>query len=111
MFFSKTTNGFYDPKIHGENIPEDAVAITHERHAELMAGQAAGKIISGGNDGYPILTDPPAPTAEQVILSQIAAIEATITQRRIREAALTEAGKAWLAEQDAAIAALRAKYL
>ena len=108
MFFSKTTNGFYDPEIHGENIPEDAVAITHERHAELLAGQSAGKIISAEKNGNPILTDPPAPTAEQVILSQIAAIEATITQRRLREATLgTDNG--WLSEQDAAIAALRAK--
>ena len=67
MFFSKTTNGFYDPEIHGENIPEDAVAITQERHAELMAGQSAGKIISADKNGRPILTDPPPPTPEQII--------------------------------------------
>lgn len=108
MFYSAQTGGFYDAAIHGNNIPEDAVAITNERHAELMAGQSDGKIISADKNGHPILTDPPPPTAEQVILSQIAAIEATITQRRLREATLgTDNG--WLSEQDAAIAALREK--
>jgi hypothetical protein len=46
---------------------------------------------------------------KQGILDQIAATEATITNRRIREAALTQAGKDWMAAQDAAIAALRAQ--
>ena len=41
--------------------------------------------------------------------AQILALEATVTQRRLREAALTEAGKAWLAGVDAQIAALRAQ--
>ena len=41
------------------------------------------------------------------ILSEIAALEATVTQRRVREAALTDAGKAWLAGVDSQIAALR----
>ena len=41
--------------------------------------------------------------------AQILALEATVTQRRLREAALTEAGKAWLADVDAQIAALRAQ--
>lgn len=44
---------------------------------------------------------------KQGILNQIAAIEETITNRRIREAALTQGGKDWLAVQDAAIAVLR----
>jgi hypothetical protein len=51
----------------------------------------------------------PAPVVENPALAEIAAIEATITNRRLREAALTAEGKAWLAQQDAAIAALRAK--
>lgn len=51
----------------------------------------------------------PAPlTGNDLILSQIADIEVTITQRRLREAALnTDNG--WLLEKDAAIAALRAQ--
>jgi hypothetical protein len=42
------------------------------------------------------------------ILRQIAEIEATITNRRIRGATLTTAGRDWLAAADASIAALRA---
>ena len=41
--------------------------------------------------------------------AQILALEATVTQRRLREAALTEAGRAWLADVDEQIAALRAQ--
>jgi len=50
---------------------------------------------------------PPAPAPNAAIDAQILALEATVTQRRLREAALTEAGKAWLADLDAQIAALR----
>lgn len=42
-------------------------------------------------------------------LSQILALEAAVTQRRLREAALTDEGKTWLADVDAQIAALRAQ--
>lgn len=55
--------------------------------------------------GIPDPVDPPDP--REVILAEIAALEATVTNRRLREAALTEDGKAWLADVDARIAALR----
>lgn len=54
----------------------------------------------------------PPPSAEQVnapILAQIAALEATVTPRRVREAVTTTGGKSWLANVDSQIAALRAK--
>lgn len=54
-------------------------------------------------------TAPPAPDPNAAIDAQILALEATVTQRRLREAALTEAGRAWLADLDAQIAALRAQ--
>ena len=54
-------------------------------------------------------TMPPAPAPNAAIDAQIQALENTVTQRRLREAALTEAGKAWLADVDAQIAALRAQ--
>lgn len=43
------------------------------------------------------------------ILQAIARLEASVTERRKREALLTDAGKAWLANVDALIAAERAK--
>jgi hypothetical protein len=48
-------------------------------------------------------------TAPVPILAQILAIEATVTQRRLREAVTTVEGKAWLADVDSQIAALRAQ--
>lgn len=65
MFTSKSTRGFYDPEIHG-SMPEDALEITPERHAELLAGQSKGKVITWGNDGFPVLVDPPPPSDEEL---------------------------------------------
>lgn len=69
MYASKSTGGFYDAAIHGDNMPADVVEITAERHAELLVGQSAGKEIQWGDDGFPLLQDPPPPaplTYEQV---------------------------------------------
>lgn len=57
IFYSKTTGGFYDNQIH-TTLPEDAVKITAEYHATLLAGQAQGKTIMPGKDGKPMLADP-----------------------------------------------------
>jgi hypothetical protein len=48
-----------------------------------------------------------AAKARSTALSQITALEATVTQRRLREAVTTDAGKTWLAGVDAQISALR----
>ena len=48
-------------------------------------------------------------TAPVPILDQIKALEATVSQRRIRESVTTTEGKAWLTAIDAQIAALRAQ--
>ncbi|MFJ7107785.1 phage tail protein [Pseudomonas sp. NPDC098740] len=45
-------------------IPQDAVEITSANHAELLAGQSEGKVIAWGDDGYPVLIDPPLPSPE-----------------------------------------------
>ena len=108
MLYSKTTKGFYDPKIHGSSIPADAVEITTEEHAALLDGQCQGKLITADGDGRPVLQDQPPITGNALILSQIATLEATISERRKREAILgTDNG--WLAGIEAQIAALRAQ--
>lgn len=66
MFTSKTTRGFYDAAIHGDNMPDDVVEITAEEHAALLEGQSQGKLIDFDEDGRPFLADPPPPTAEQL---------------------------------------------
>lgn len=57
FYYSKSTNGFYTKEIHGDNIPVDAVEITHEQHTELLQGQSNGKKITGSDTGLPILVD------------------------------------------------------
>lgn len=66
MFASKSTRGFYDTAIHGDNMPEDVVEITSEEHAALLEGQSQGKLIDFYEASCPFLTDPPPPSAEQI---------------------------------------------
>lgn len=61
IYYSKTTGGFYVPEIHGDGIPDDAVEISHEAHAELLAAQSEGKVIVGKADGTPEAVVPPIP--------------------------------------------------
>lgn len=55
IYFSKQTNGFYDSNLHGQNIPNDCVEISEAEHRALLAAQATGKKILGGDDGRPVL--------------------------------------------------------
>lgn len=50
-----------------------------------------------------------AEAPRRAIKAQIATLEASCTERRWREAALTDAGKAWMANVDSQITALRAQ--
>ena len=65
MLYSKSTNGFYDKDIHGDNVPADVVEISHEFYQSLFEGQSEGKLISSNEDGYPILVERPGPTLEE----------------------------------------------
>lgn len=56
IFYSQKTGGFYVSGIH-EIIPDDAVAISTEKHRELLDGESKGKRISATADGSPILAD------------------------------------------------------
>lgn len=68
MFASKTTRGFYDAAIHGDNMPADVTPESEWEytHAELLEGQSNGKVIDFDKDGYPFLADPAPPTEEQL---------------------------------------------
>lgn len=55
MLYSPSSRGFY---VEGMIVPDDAVQITAERHAELIAGQDAGQEIVPGPDGLPVLISP-----------------------------------------------------
>lgn len=78
MFASKTTRGFYDPATH-TTMPADAVEMPEGLHADLLAGQSEGKVITWG-DGFPVLVDPPPPSDEA-----LAAIERVWRDLRLSE--------------------------
>ena len=61
MFYSAANKAFYDREIHGYNIPSDAIEITREQHAALMAGQSGGQVIGSDAQGLPVLMDRPDP--------------------------------------------------
>ena len=64
MFYSKSTNGFYDSSINGNIMPNDVVEITQEYYQSLLQGQANGELIVADNSGYPILIMPPVVPVE-----------------------------------------------
>lgn len=78
MFYAKSTGGFYDKAIHGDNIPADAVEITVEEHRALMDAQSAGKHIVAGVDGKPMAVDRDPPTSSEIITSFTGAIQARL---------------------------------
>lgn len=65
MFAAKSTRGFYDPAIHA-SMPSDVVELPGGLHAALMEGQAEGKVIAWGENGFPFLEDAPLPTTDQM---------------------------------------------
>lgn len=75
MFYAKSTGGFYSDEIHGGNIPADAVEVTSEQYAALLAGQADGKIIKADAEGFPVLADPPQPPPEQIEAQKVALVQ------------------------------------
>lgn len=108
MFYSKSTGGFYDTVIHGENIPNDAVEITVEQHQALLNGQSSGKVITADATGNPVLTDQLPPTAEQVKAIRTVEIKAALAEidaKSIRP--LRDGDAARLADLEAQAEALR----
>lgn len=91
MLYAASTGGFYLPEIHGDAIPPDAVEISAEDHAALMAANGMGKVIVAGPGGVPIAIDPPpAPqmvpasvTRTQGLLALL--LGAGITEQAIRD--------------------------
>jgi hypothetical protein len=111
MFYSKEANGFFPAEMKDSYIaagtwPADAVEITVEEHAALLAGQTAGQCIAADSKGKPKLIDRPPLSARDQALAGIIALETTITPRRLREA-IIGSDNGWLAGVNQQIAALR----
>lgn len=73
MFYSETTKGFYNLEIHStDSIPEDAIEISVDYYANLMLEQSNGKIISMGEDGFPVANYPVIIKTKESLLSEVA---------------------------------------
>lgn len=98
--FSPSKNGFFLVELHGEAVPSDAIDLTAQEHAELLAGQAQGKRIVVGADGRPELADPVLLSPAQLAAKRMAEIKAGLSQidadsaRPAREIAIALAGGA-----------------
>jgi hypothetical protein len=58
IYFSAHNCAFYnDAVIEVSALPSDAVAVSDAAFSELMAAQAAGKVIAAGSDGNPVAVE------------------------------------------------------
>lgn len=73
-------------------IPEDAVPVSDDDYHALFAAQSEGKVIKADENGHPVAAEPEV-SHNDGIKSQIAALEASVTERMRQEAlcGITEA--------------------
>ncbi|GAA0651478.1 hypothetical protein GCM10009424_30690 [Sphingomonas ursincola] len=72
--YSASARGFFDTDLH-KQIPDDAVSVTARRHAELLAGQAAGGEIVPDKRGRPQMRPLAPATLEQARAACVHAIK------------------------------------
>lgn len=67
VFFSASTRGVYVPGINSSDIPDDVIEIPQAYWISLLQQLAVTAKVIGVHveTGYPILIDPPPPSAEQ----------------------------------------------
>lgn len=95
-FYSAKNNAFYPAILRDEyeqagSWPDDLMEISDEAYNALFAGQSAGKVITPGGDGHPVLTDPPPPTDEQLIAQTNSRIKSLMAQATTAIAPLQDA--------------------
>ena len=108
-YFSKETGGFYHSTVH-ESLPQDAVQITDDEHAALMAAQDAGKIIVADKKGNPKAVDRPAPTAEQIAATRTANRAAAYRAESDPLFFKAQRGEATMQEWQAKVDEIKARY-
>lgn len=57
IHYSAGRNAFFDNRVHAR-LPDDALPVTADEHARLLAEQAAGKVIMPGLHGEPTARRP-----------------------------------------------------
>ena len=95
MKYSASTRGFYSPKIHGDNIPSDAVDVSDKDYRALLSAQSSGQRITPDVNGCPIAQDYTQPDPSIEVNAKLNAV------RAVREAMLNRmAGIALVAQID-----------
>ncbi|AMO55625.1 hypothetical protein EZMO1_1454 [Endozoicomonas montiporae CL-33] len=83
-YYSKQTGGFYTSVLHGNNMPDDVVKITHEEYQSLLEGQSSGKRIEASETGRPILSQQKVASVADRRLSTCTAIDNAAGAARTR---------------------------
>lgn len=80
MHYSPSTNGFYLPAIHGDNMPKDAQPISDELYRSLL-----GKQIEAGPAGDPREVPPVEPSPADMVVMLTGALQSEMdTRARVR---------------------------
>lgn len=72
IYFSATTNGFYDSRLHTV-MPNDVVELSDAYYSEMLNGQALGQRIIANEIGLPVLITPQPQLSELLVLIDNAA--------------------------------------
>lgn len=114
MLYSKSTGGFYDAAIHGTNIPADAVEVSDQAYAALIAAQSTGMVITADADGNPIAVAPASlMTLSELQQAQIAQLEAAYESAVTLPVSFTTAGgvtKTFQADQDSQMVLVKSQH-
>lgn len=84
-YYSASNNAFYPDVLRDEyeqagSWPNDLLEISDGDYNALFDGQSAGKVITAGDDGHPVLTDPPPPTKDQLVAQATALVKSLMAQ-------------------------------
>lgn len=102
-YYAKSTGGFYNTSINGNDIPADAIEITDGCHASLLDAQSQGKKIITDDNGFPVAIDPPPPAAkseEDLALYILSKRDGLLESASIRTSPLQDAVDLGIATDD-----------
>lgn len=67
MFFSIKSCGFFKKSIHGDRMPDDAIAISDEEYVLLTDALSNGKIVSGYKNGVFVVEEQKGPSIAEAL--------------------------------------------
>ncbi|PMQ04150.1 hypothetical protein DyAD56_15795 [Dyella sp. AD56] len=101
IFFSKSTNGFYDDAIHAvAEMPSDIVEVDPAVYTQMLQKQALGYTVGADSNGNPISVAPPPAVVTLVPAARQALAESDLTVLRCYEKAISVPAD-WVAYRDA----------